>query len=61
MDPYNKSNALLSDIILNYRTIISFGEKNIDFLLAKYEKLLEDPNQKGIRNAHIAGFFFGYS
>lgn len=25
MDPYEKSNALLSDVILNYRTIISFG------------------------------------
>ena len=24
-DPYAQSNALLSDIILNYRTIISFG------------------------------------
>lgn len=25
MDPYEKSNALLSDVILNYRTVISFG------------------------------------
>jgi hypothetical protein len=24
------SNALLSDIIMNYRTIISLGQKNID-------------------------------
>ena len=28
-DPYLTSNALLSDVILNYRTVISFGEKNI--------------------------------
>lgn len=28
-DPYLISNALLSDVILNYRTVISFGEKNI--------------------------------
>ena len=24
-DPYEESNALLSDVILNYRTVISFG------------------------------------
>ena len=29
-DHYADSNALLSDIVLNYRTIISFGEENID-------------------------------
>lgn len=29
-DPYDTSNALLSDIIMNYRTIISLGQKNID-------------------------------
>lgn len=32
-DPYKKSNALLSDILMNYRTVLSFGEKNIDYLL----------------------------
>lgn len=24
-DPYDKSNALLSDVIMNYRTVVSFG------------------------------------
>jgi len=24
-DPYQKANALLSDMIINYRTVISFG------------------------------------
>ena len=33
-DPYKKSNALLSDIIMNYRTVISFGEKNVDYLMS---------------------------
>ena len=28
-DSYEKSNALLSDLILNYRTVISFGQTNI--------------------------------
>ena len=27
---YEKSNALLSDVIINYRTVISLGQKNVD-------------------------------
>jgi ABC-type multidrug transport system fused ATPase/permease subunit len=42
-DAYKEANAILSDIILNYRTIIGFGRKNIEVLMAKYEKLLEFP------------------
>jgi hypothetical protein len=60
-DPYLKSNALLSDVILNYKTVISFGEKNIDSVIKKYEELLTEPAEKRIRQAHVAGFFFGYS
>ena len=44
-DPYKMSNALLSDIIMNYRTVISFGEKNIDHLLLKFDNLLEEPRR----------------
>lgn len=44
-DAYQESNALLSDIIMNYRTVISLGEKNVDFILAKYHRLLEGPNR----------------
>ena len=29
-DDYETSNALLSDVILNYRTVISFGQPNVD-------------------------------
>jgi ABC-type multidrug transport system fused ATPase/permease subunit len=60
-DPYKKSNALLSDIIMNYRTVVGFGEKNVDFLLTKFDKLLETPNMEGIKSAHVSGFWFGYS
>ena len=60
-DPYKKSNALLSDIIMNYRTVIGFGEKNCDYLLGKFDELLHVPNQAGIKTAHWTGFFFGYS
>ena len=30
VDDFEKSNALLADIVINYRTIISFGQKNVD-------------------------------
>jgi ATP-binding cassette, subfamily B (MDR/TAP), member 1 len=60
-DPYNKSNALLADIIINYRTVIGFGEKNVNFLLDNYNKLLEEPNRHAIKKAHIQGLLFGYS
>lgn len=46
---------------MNYRTIISFGEKNIDFLMNKYNSLLEEPLWVGVRNAHLSGVLFGYS
>lgn len=59
-DPYNKSNALLSDIIMNYRTVIGFGSKNVDYLLQKYDKLLEEPKRLTIKASHLAGFYFGY-
>jgi ABC-type multidrug transport system fused ATPase/permease subunit len=60
-DPYQMSNALLSDILMNYRTVISFGEKNVDFILNRFDSLLEQPALKGIREGHYGGFFFGYS
>lgn len=46
---------------MNYRTIISFGQGNVDKIMDKYEGLLEGPANKRIRNAHIAGVAFGYS
>jgi len=60
-DPYDKSNALLSDVITNYRTVISFGQDNVDSIMDKYEHLLTGPAALRVRNAHIAGFAFGYS
>lgn len=61
VDPYQMSNAFLSDIIINYRTVIGFGEKNVDHLLQKFDDLLKKPNRDGIFSAHYNGFFFGYS
>jgi hypothetical protein len=56
-----ESNALLSDLIMNYRTVISFGPKNILFIIEKYNSLLDVPRRKGIKMAHCAGIFFGYA
>ena len=42
---YEKANALLSDVIINYRTVISFGQKNVDNINEKFETLLEGPLQ----------------
>jgi len=60
-DSYKQANALLNDLIMNYRTVISFGQKNVDFMLLRYNKLLEVPHQSNIKKAHISGLFFGYS
>eukprot|EP00347_Sterkiella_histriomuscorum_P018560 403345051 len=61
MDPYEQANALLSDMLINYRTVISFGDKNVEYVMNRFDNLLEEPNKVGVRNAHLAGFWFGYS
>lgn len=60
-DAYKQANALLSDIIMNYRTVVSLGEKNVEYLLAKYGDLLVIPHRTGVKRAHVSGLFFGYS
>lgn len=61
VDVYEKSNALLSDVIINYRTVIGLGQKNVDGIVTKFQLLLVEPARKKVRNAHFGGFFFGYS
>ena len=46
---------------MNYRTVVSFGQKNVDLILDRYSELLIIPKQAGIKKAHISGLFFGYS
>ena len=60
-DNYRESNALLSDIIMNYRTVISLGEKNVDYILEKYHKLMLEPHRQGIKQGHFSGILFGFS
>ena len=52
---------MLSDILINYRTVISFGHKNVEFILDRYGKLLDRPHEAGVKQAHVQGLFFGYS
>lgn len=56
---YEKSNALLSDVIINYRTVISFGQKNVDSICEKFEQLLEGPMQDVIKKSNKAGAYYG--
>ena len=58
---YKPANALLSDRVINYRTVSSFGPKNVDFILGRYSELLVIPHEAGVKRAHISGLFFGYS
>ena len=60
-DSYKQANALLNDIIMNYRTVISFGEKNMQFILDKYSELLVIPHLANIKRSHISGLYFAYS
>lgn len=60
-DSYKQANALLNDIILNYRTVIALGDKNVEHMLGKYSELLMIPYKTNIKKAHVSGLFFGYS
>jgi len=61
MDEYAKANALLSDSVINYKTVISFGSVNTDFLIGRFEDFLRAPSEKKISNSHKAGLLFGYA
>ena len=43
VDEYEKSNALLSDVILNYRTLVSFGQNNVNAITERFTELLIEP------------------
>ena len=58
LDNYQKSNALLSDVIINYRTIISLGQKNVDSINDQFEKLLVDPMKNVISQSNKMGMYF---
>ena len=49
------------DVIFNYRTVVSFGQRNVDRILDRYDDMLQEPSSQRMCNAHIAGAAFGYS
>lgn len=51
----------MKDLILNYRTVKSFSQPNIERAIQRFTKLLEPPTQTNIKHAHAAGVAFGYS
>ena len=59
-DHHYASNALLADIIMNHKTVISFGEKNINFLVERYSNFLLMPYKNAVKSAHITGLLFGF-
>jgi hypothetical protein len=46
---------------MNYRTVISFGDKNVQFMLGKYAQMLEVTHTSNVKTSHVSGLFFGYS
>lgn len=59
-DAYKKSNSLLSEVIINYKTVIGFGGRNVDGLMEKYREMVKIPNKSAVKKAHVSGILFGY-
>jgi hypothetical protein len=52
---------LLSDIMQNYKIIMSFGSSNIDWVVDRYHGLLETPRRESTHKAMIVSAALGYS
>jgi len=61
IDDYEKANALLSDVVINYRTVISLGQKNVDSMNLKFETLLSGPMNDILKKSNKAGLYYGLS
>lgn len=46
---------------MNYKTVFSFGEDNIEAIIDKFSFLMQAPLNKRISDSKIAAVFFGYS
>lgn len=49
----------MSDVVINYRTVISLGQKNVDAVNKKYEDLLVGPMEDVLKKSNTAGLYFG--
>ena len=59
IDPYQASNALLADVIINYRTVVSFGQNNIDEINENFGKLLDGPLEDKKKIVNQTGMYKG--
>lgn len=55
---FDKANSLLSDLIINYRTVISLGQDNVDFINKKYESLCGGPMQQVLTQTNKMGLYY---
>ena len=53
------SDEFMTDLILNFKTIKSFGERSIDDIIARYQNMLEQTTSG--KQAHLTGLAYGYS
>eukprot|EP00349_Pseudokeronopsis_sp_Brazil_P011331 CAMPEP_0202977580 /NCGR_PEP_ID=MMETSP1396-20130829/84330_1 /ASSEMBLY_ACC=CAM_ASM_000872 /TAXON_ID= /ORGANISM="Pseudokeronopsis sp., Strain Brazil" /LENGTH=160 /DNA_ID=CAMNT_0049716347 /DNA_START=2189 /DNA_END=2671 /DNA_ORIENTATION=- len=56
----DNANALLSDIAFNYRTVVSFGPKNVNHVANQYIKLMDHSRKAGVKSGYIMGIAGGY-
>ena len=59
IDDFQAANALLQDVIINYRTVISFGQGSVDELTKNFDKLLTGPIEERKAKHKKTGFYFG--
>lgn len=48
-------------MVINYKTVTSFGEENVELIFSKFSDLMSGPLETNVKNAHISGFAHGYS
>ena len=57
----DKSNAVISDVIMNYKTIISLGQKNINQVIKKYDDLRVEQLEINLKKLQLAGAANGWA
>lgn len=57
-DAQTKADLIVSDCIMNYRTVQSFGSD--DIVMEEYEEALNESRQSFVKLQMKAGFWFGY-
>ena len=56
----DRAKAIIGDIIINYKTVISFGQKNIDKIIEKFDDLRRVTLEKNLKLFILAGAANGW-